>query len=130
MEEPINSPSPLPDDPSTTHHSDWLPLVLVATLLFTLVLLTLSRFGNLKSQPWYVTMACTVGWFFPFWIVFLLPLDLASVSLYLVENESKFFFDLVYSLYTTTKEVECLLLMFLSLFFLLLGELFIGLLFV
>lgn len=83
MEEEIPLPSPpptIPDQPTTVHHSDWLPLILITTLLFTVVFFTFSRFGNIKSQPWYVTVVCTVGWFFPFWIVFLLPLDLASVS--------------------------------------------------
>ncbi|KAI9472251.1 MAG: LMBR1-like membrane protein-domain-containing protein [Benjaminiella poitrasii] len=63
---------------TTTNHSDWLPLITATLLSFIVVLLTLSRYGNIKSQPWYVTTACTVGWFFPFWIIFLLPLDLAS----------------------------------------------------
>lgn len=83
MEEeiPIIPPTVIPDIPPTINHSDWIPLILVTTLLFVIVVFTLSRFGNIKTQPWYVTVACTVGWFFPFWIVFLLPLDLASVSI-------------------------------------------------
>jgi hypothetical protein len=70
----------IPVEPPTVHHSDWLPLILVSSLLFTAVILLLSRYGNIKRQPWYVTLVCTIGWFFPFWIVFLLPLDLASVT--------------------------------------------------
>ncbi|OBZ82382.1 LMBR1 domain-containing protein 2 [Choanephora cucurbitarum] len=64
--------------PITYYHSDWLPLITATVLLLLVVVLTLSRYGNLKQQAWYVTMACTIGWFFPFWIIFLLPLDLAS----------------------------------------------------
>lgn len=71
---------PIPDLPPTIHQSDWAPLIVATTLLFIIVVFTLSRFGNIKSQPWYVTVVCIIGWFFPFWIVFLLPLDLASVS--------------------------------------------------
>lgn len=71
---------PVPQIPPTIHKSDWAPLIVATTLLFILVVFTLSRFGNIRSQPWYVTVVCTIGWFFPFWIVFLLPLDLASVS--------------------------------------------------
>ncbi|KAI7890502.1 LMBR1-like membrane protein [Mucor mucedo] len=69
---------PIPDQPPTIHKSDWAPLIVATTLLFIVVVFTLSRFGNIKSQSWYVTTVCTIGWFFPFWIVFLLPLDLAS----------------------------------------------------
>ncbi|KAI8382453.1 LMBR1-like membrane protein-domain-containing protein [Blakeslea trispora] len=68
---------PIPP-PIITYHSDWLPLITATVLLLLVVVLTLSRYGNLKQQAWYVTMACTIGWFFPFWIIFLLPLDLAS----------------------------------------------------
>lgn len=70
----------IPIEPPTVHHSDWMPLILASSLLFTLVIALLSRYGNIKRQPWYVTLVCTIGWFFPFWIVFLLPLDLASVT--------------------------------------------------
>ncbi|OAD06099.1 hypothetical protein MUCCIDRAFT_159784 [Mucor lusitanicus CBS 277.49] len=40
-------------EPPLTHHSDWLPLVLMTCLMLTIVLFTLSRYGNIKSQPWY-----------------------------------------------------------------------------
>ncbi|KAI7900314.1 LMBR1-like membrane protein-domain-containing protein [Cokeromyces recurvatus] len=63
---------------TTIQHSDWLPLVAATLLSFIIVLLTLSRYGSIRSQPWYVTATCMIGWFFPFWIIFLLPLDLAS----------------------------------------------------
>ncbi|KAG2198566.1 hypothetical protein INT46_007720 [Mucor plumbeus] len=72
------NPAPPEAEPPLTHHSDWLPLLLVTCFMLTIVVFTLSRYGNIKSQPWYVTVVCTIGWFFPFWIIFLLPLDLAS----------------------------------------------------
>ncbi|KAI8640315.1 LMBR1-like membrane protein-domain-containing protein [Parasitella parasitica] len=75
---PTHPAPPGSAEPPLTHHSDWFPLVLVTCLMLSIVLFTLSRYGNIKSQPWYVTVACIVGWFFPFWIIFLLPLDLAS----------------------------------------------------
>lgn len=71
---------PSPNEPVLIHKSDWAPLIVATSLLFVIVIFTLSRFGNIKRQAWYVTVVCTIGWFFPFWIVFLLPLDLASVS--------------------------------------------------
>ncbi|KAG2236234.1 hypothetical protein INT48_008594 [Thamnidium elegans] len=70
--------APLPNEPVLIHKSDWAPLIVATSLLFVIVIFTLSRFGNIKRQAWYVTVVCTIGWFFPFWIVFLLPLDLAS----------------------------------------------------
>lgn len=76
------NPAPPEAEPPLTHHSDWLPLLLVTCFMLTIVVFTLSRYGNIKSQPWYVTVVCTIGWFFPFWIIFLLPLDLASVCLF------------------------------------------------
>lgn len=60
--------------------SSWLPLVIVTILLFITVIVNLFRYGNIKTQPWFVSLTCIVGWFFPFWIIILLPLDLASVS--------------------------------------------------
>ncbi|RCI06896.1 LMBR1 domain-containing protein 2 [Rhizopus stolonifer] len=72
-----NTTLPIEPIPSV-YHSDWLPLIIATVLLLIVVVFTLSRYGNIKSQAWYVSMVCTIGWFFPFWIVFLLPLDLAS----------------------------------------------------
>ncbi|KAG1079763.1 hypothetical protein G6F42_023618 [Rhizopus arrhizus] len=46
------NPAPPEAEPPLTHHSDWLPLVLVTCFMLTVVLFTLSRYGNIKSQPW------------------------------------------------------------------------------
>jgi uncharacterized membrane protein len=78
---PLPSPSTdLPPSPPITQQSDIAALVLVIISLLIIVVFLVSRFGNIKRQAWYVTVVCTIGWFFPFWIIFLLPLDLASVS--------------------------------------------------
>ncbi|CEG81662.1 hypothetical protein RMATCC62417_15834 [Rhizopus microsporus] len=61
-----------------TETSNWLPLAIVTILLFITVIVNLFRYGNIKTQPWFVSLTCIVGWFFPFWIIILLPLDLAS----------------------------------------------------
>ncbi|KAI8342300.1 LMBR1-like membrane protein-domain-containing protein [Chlamydoabsidia padenii] len=58
--------------------SNWVPLVLSIIGLFFIVVSLVSFYGNIKTQPWYVSLVCIVGWFFPFWIVLLLPLDMAS----------------------------------------------------
>ncbi|GAN05444.1 LMBR1 domain-containing protein 2-like [Mucor ambiguus] len=47
------NPAPPEAEPPLAHHSDWLPLVLMTCLMLTIVLFTLSRYGNIKSQPWY-----------------------------------------------------------------------------
>jgi hypothetical protein len=67
--------------------SSYLPLILTTIGLVAVVVYSLSYYGRLQSQSWYVTVVSLIGWFSPFWIVFLLPLDLASVSSYL--NMSK-----------------------------------------
>ncbi|KAI8338107.1 LMBR1-like membrane protein-domain-containing protein [Chlamydoabsidia padenii] len=61
-----------------TEQSNWLPLVFSILILIIIVSTLVSFYGNFKSQPWYVSLVCIVGWFFPFWIVLLLPLDMAS----------------------------------------------------
>ncbi|KAI8581661.1 hypothetical protein K450DRAFT_230566 [Umbelopsis ramanniana AG] len=58
--------------------SSYLPLILTTIGLAAVVVYSLSYYGRLKSQSWYVTVVSLIGWFSPFWIVFLLPLDLAS----------------------------------------------------
>lgn len=112
--------------PPIEHHSDWLPLSLVSCLLLVSVLFALSRYGNIKSQPWYVSLVCTIGWFLPFWIVFLLPLDLASVSLLCFISTYMYSFLAFVRLFMTTNKDECLLHMFRNLSYLLLGELVTG----
>ena len=70
-----NIPSPPPIDIA----SNYAPLILGTIALFVLVVYSVSHYGNLKTQPWYVSTVCIIGWCFPFWIVLLLPLDIASV---------------------------------------------------
>ncbi|KAI8140202.1 LMBR1-like membrane protein-domain-containing protein [Fennellomyces sp. T-0311] len=71
-----NIPSPPPIDDSSPNN--YAPLVIGTVALFLLVVFSVSRYGNLKTQPWYVSTVCIIGWCFPFWIVLLLPLDIAS----------------------------------------------------
>ncbi|KAI8081328.1 LMBR1-like membrane protein-domain-containing protein [Halteromyces radiatus] len=61
--------------------SNWVPLVFSILGLFFLVASLVFFYSNIKTQPWYVSIVSVIGWFFPFWIVLLLPLDMAS-SLY------------------------------------------------
>ncbi|KAJ8329652.1 hypothetical protein QVD99_003940 [Batrachochytrium dendrobatidis] len=42
------------------------------------VAVLIDYFGNRKSFPWYVLAACFISYFFPFTIILMLPLDLAS----------------------------------------------------
>jgi hypothetical protein len=70
----------LPLNETMIEESNWVPLVLSIVCLFFIVVWLVSFYSNLKTQPWYVSMVCIVGWFFPFWIVLLLPLDMASVG--------------------------------------------------
>ncbi|CAO3686405.1 unnamed protein product [Rhizopus stolonifer] len=65
-------------DQPITQKGSWLPLAFSTAVLFIIVIVNLTRYGNIKTQPWYISIVCIVGWFFPFWIVVLLPLDLAS----------------------------------------------------
>ncbi|ORX49900.1 LMBR1-domain-containing protein [Hesseltinella vesiculosa] len=58
--------------------TSWIALIFTIAVLAVLVYLTVSYYSNFKRQPWYVSAACLVGWFFPFWIVVLLPMDMAS----------------------------------------------------
>lgn len=62
--------------------SNYAPLLIGIISLFVLAVFTISRYGNFREQPWYVSAVCIVGWCFPFWIVLLLPVDIASVNRY------------------------------------------------
>lgn len=59
--------------------NNYTPLILSTIALFLIAVFTVSRYGNLRTQPWYVSTVCIIGWCFPFWIVLLLPLDFSSV---------------------------------------------------
>jgi hypothetical protein len=54
-------------------------LVAGALAVVTLVAGLLNHFGNRVEHAWYVSLVAYVSWFFPFSIVVLVPLDLASV---------------------------------------------------
>ncbi|KAI9339193.1 LMBR1-like membrane protein-domain-containing protein [Zopfochytrium polystomum] len=54
-----------------------LVVVLLAALAATVAAL-LWYFGNHRTFPWYVQVACFCAWLFPFSIILVLPLDLAS----------------------------------------------------
>lgn len=77
---PLSLSFSLPLGETMIEESNWVPLVLSIVGLFFIVVWLVSFYSNLKTQPWYVSMVCIVGWFFPFWIVLLLPLDMASVG--------------------------------------------------
>lgn len=78
--------------------SSYLPLILTTIGLAAVVVYSLSYYGRLKSQSWYVTVVSLIGWFSPFWIVFLLPLDLASVSSQVNLSNMKSLFHLMLAL--------------------------------
>ena len=55
--------------------------IILLVLLAISVAFLLLYFGNWKTFPWYVQITCFIAWLFPFAIILILPLDLASVSL-------------------------------------------------
>ncbi|KAJ3112694.1 LMBR1 domain-containing protein 2 [Phlyctochytrium bullatum] len=55
----------------------WLAIVLLLLLAVGVANLLLY-FGNWRTYPWYVQVTCFVAWMFPFAIILVLPLDLAS----------------------------------------------------
>jgi hypothetical protein len=56
-----------------------LPLAVGATALVVLVAGLLSYYGNRAEHAWYVSLIAFISWFFPFFVIVLVPLDLASV---------------------------------------------------
>lgn len=73
-------PDPSTSEMPTASDASYIPLIVVTITLALLVYYLVAYFANTKVHSWYVKVTTLVGWFFPFWIVFLLPLDLASVS--------------------------------------------------
>ncbi|KAI9362506.1 LMBR1-like membrane protein-domain-containing protein [Zopfochytrium polystomum] len=53
-------------------------VILLLLILAAVVASLLLYFGDWKTYPWYVQFTCFVGWLFPFSIILILPLDLAS----------------------------------------------------
>ncbi|KAI7856552.1 LMBR1-like membrane protein-domain-containing protein [Circinella umbellata] len=93
-DDPPLSPSPLPSPAPTPIEDNNEPnnyaLLIIGTItLFILSVATVSRYGNLRSQPWYVSTVCIIGWCFPFWIVLLLPLDISSTVYDQCEGDCK-----------------------------------------
>lgn len=80
-------PTP-PVDPGEAAGGNYIPVILGTISLFGLVVGLVSHYSNIRSQPWYVSTVCIIGWCFPFWIVLLLPIDMASVRLILLSNPS------------------------------------------
>ncbi|OZJ02345.1 hypothetical protein BZG36_04385 [Bifiguratus adelaidae] len=58
--------------------SQALPISLVIVGLLTIVIALVYYYGSRKKHSWLAQCVTLVSWFFPFGIVFLLPLDLAS----------------------------------------------------
>lgn len=57
-----------------------IPLILVILFNFSLALYLLNRYGNLAKHNIWITTSVFVSWFFSFNIIFILPLDVTSVS--------------------------------------------------
>ncbi|KAI9275921.1 LMBR1-like membrane protein-domain-containing protein [Phascolomyces articulosus] len=75
---PLPTPTPQPPIGDNDAANNYALLIIGTITLFILSVSTVSHYGNLKTQPWYVSVVCIIGWCFPFWIVLLLPLDIAS----------------------------------------------------
>lgn len=57
------------------------PLTLEIVTTFLLSSLLLYRYGNWTEQSIGVTISVFIAWFFSFIVIFILPLDISSVSL-------------------------------------------------
>lgn len=53
-------------------------IIIGLCIIFALVIGILNYYGNRKTSPWYVRLSVIIGWFFPFSIVLVLPLDVSS----------------------------------------------------
>lgn len=56
----------------------WSFLVIGLSIVFAVVVYLINYYGNRKASPWYVKLLVLIGWFFPFSIVLVLPLDITS----------------------------------------------------
>ena len=72
------------------------PLAIEVSLICILAVLLLHRYGNWRKQHILVTLATFIAWYFSLMIVFIIPLDVSSVSLINV-----FYFNLNYLIKTT-----------------------------
>ena len=59
----------------------WQSLILVVefAICFAFSIFVYSRLGSFRHRPWYVSFFTLVGWIFCFFIVFLVPNDVAQV---------------------------------------------------
>jgi hypothetical protein len=56
------------------------PLLGEVVFTFCLAASILYKYGNWKKQNALVTLAVLIAWYFSFLIIFVLPLDVSSVS--------------------------------------------------
>ncbi len=57
------------------------PFVVELVVAVFITLCILHQYGNWRKQHWMVTLAVFISWYFSFLIVFILPLDVSSVSI-------------------------------------------------
>ena len=74
---------------------EWQSLILVAEFIicFVFAIIIYRELGSFSSRPWYVTFLTLLGWILCFYIVFLVPNDVAQVRTillqYNIENNEK-----------------------------------------
>jgi hypothetical protein len=56
------------------------PFIVELILAFFIVLYYIHKYGNLKHQNIFITIATFIAWYFSFTIIFLLPLDVSSTT--------------------------------------------------
>jgi len=56
-------------------------LVVDVLFVFCLAAFLLHRYGDWRNQHIAVTIAAFISWYFPFMIIFVLPLDVSNVSM-------------------------------------------------
>ena len=58
------------------------PLILELLIVLIAAIIVLHHYGNISKQNKLVTVSTLVSWYFSMIIVFILPLDVSSVSIY------------------------------------------------
>lgn len=81
---PLSSPS-LSSRTCFTNTMSAGPLTVEIICTFILAVLLIHRYGDWRKQHVLVTLATFVAWYFSLMIIFILPLDVSSVSTYLCE---------------------------------------------
>lgn len=59
------------------------PLTFEILVTFALSIYLLHRYGNWASQHVLTTFSVFIAWFFSFLVIFILPLDISTVSIYI-----------------------------------------------